>query len=107
MPDMIAQRELYYDGRTVLPGERFEVQPHHVRLYERVKKTAVLAPEREPDPEPTPQPVRGRRAVLPPDPEPVIEPPPAAEPEAPVELPLPRGRYGRRDMRPADETGDV
>lgn len=106
MPEMIALRELYYDGKTIHKGERFTLLPQHERLYQILKR-AEPAPPQEPEPEPEQQPARGarRRAMLPADPQPVPETAPGTAAASPPEPPvLPHGRYGRRDMRPADDT---
>jgi hypothetical protein len=108
MPSMIASREIYYDGRTIMPGERFEAREQHVRILAAIKK-ATVAPS-EPVPEPAPRAMRGRRAALPPDPQPVPEPT-VPEPTAPEAAPEPAtadplllpGRYARRDLRPLDD----
>jgi hypothetical protein len=95
MPDMIALKELYYDGKRIMRGERFEIREGLVRLY-TILKRAEMAPADDP---PTMKP-RGRRAMLPADPEP---PPAAGQPAGESEPHFVPGRYARRDMRPVDD----
>jgi hypothetical protein len=91
MQDVIAQKDCWYDGREWKKGERFQMQPGHVRLFQILKRVEVAPPEAD-----AVKPTRGRRAMLPADPE-----PPAPEPTQDAEPPP--GRYARRDMRAVDE----
>lgn len=100
MPQMVALKELYYEGQTIAAGARFELREGLVRLYEILKRAKKAPAEEEQQPAGRTR----RRAMLPPDPEPE---PPTLQPEASTlnptpEEPPPAGRYARRDLRAVD-----